>query len=222
MRYGINHLNSINVGALIGGIVVGLVALAAILLALFYLRRRRRREGPKSSANLDAEPKLEPFFSEESLHHQEPQQHVDVVDASGLATTESLVIDPVSAHPPPPPPPPLTSSRSSGREKSQLYIANPSPSQTANPSVTSLARAGSSNESPSDSSRPQIQQTYSVLTDEQADFVNNLYANNVPAEEIARVIKGMMAGEQEPAMDGYDSLPPPTYSRETGDGESGE
>ncbi|KAF9232919.1 hypothetical protein BU15DRAFT_14159, partial [Melanogaster broomeanus] len=40
---------------------------------------------------------------------------------------------------------------------------------------------------------PRAQQTHPVLTDDQADFVNNLYANNVPAAAIARVLERMMA-----------------------------
>lgn len=35
-----------------------------------------------------------------------------------------------------------------------------------------------------------------MLSDDQADFVNNLHANNVPVGAIARVIGRMMAGER--------------------------
>lgn len=56
-----------------------------------------------------------------------------------------------------------------------------------------------------------------MLTDDQADFVNNLYTNNVPAAAIARVIERMMAGERQPVVDGYDSLPPPSYYHGTRD-----
>ncbi|KAF8551862.1 hypothetical protein OG21DRAFT_1524186 [Imleria badia] len=202
--------STINVGVIVGGFVGGLAALVALLLALFYLPKRRRK-APRLSANLDAEPKIEPFFSAESLYHQEAQQHMDVPE---LTTTESLVTDTVSAHAPPQ----LTSSASSPCEKSRLYIANPSSGRLASSSVTSLALAGSSTiVPPSESSRPGVQQTYSILTDDQADFVNNLYANNIPAATIARVIERMMAGERQPEVDGYNYLPPPIYYRGTGD-----
>jgi hypothetical protein len=36
-----------------------------------------------------------------------------------------------------------------------------------------------------------------MLTDDQADFVNNLHANNVPAGAIARVVEKMIAGERQ-------------------------
>jgi hypothetical protein len=68
-----------------------------------------------------------------------------------------------------------------------------------------------------------------MLTDDQADFVNSLYTNNVPAAAIARVIERMMAGERRPAVEGYasgylqperdhirDSAPPPSYDHVTG------
>ncbi|KAF9232916.1 hypothetical protein BU15DRAFT_54534, partial [Melanogaster broomeanus] len=47
------------------------------------------------------------------------------------------------------------------------------------------------------------------LTDDQADFVNSLHANNVPATAIARVIERMMAGERRPTMEGMLQLGDP-------------
>ncbi|KAH0831337.1 hypothetical protein J3R83DRAFT_13988 [Lanmaoa asiatica] len=197
-----------NIGAIVGAVVGGLATLVALSLAIFYFRQRRRHEPQRFSANLGAEPKIEPFFSPDSLYHRSTitEQYTGVPE---LPTTESLVTGPVSAHPPPL----STSSGSSRREKSQLGITNPSTSQLAHANVIST-RAGSS--SPyipglSESSRPRIHQTHSILSDDQADFVNNLYANNVPAGAIARVIERMIAGERQPVVDGYDSLPPPSY-----------
>ncbi|KAF8551860.1 hypothetical protein OG21DRAFT_1466622 [Imleria badia] len=200
-----------NVGAIVGGVVGGLGALVALLLALFYFRRRRPG-APRFSANLDAEPRIEPFFSADSLYPQGSQRQTVV---TAVPTTESLVTGTVSAHAPPH----STSSGSSRREKSQLGITNPSMSQIARSNVTSPSQAGglSSTYSPSEASRPRIQQTHPMLTDDQADFVNNLYTNNVPTAAIARVIERMIAGERQPAVDGYDSLPPPSYYHGTGD-----
>ncbi|KAF8552832.1 hypothetical protein OG21DRAFT_1511006 [Imleria badia] len=202
-----------NVGAIVGGVVGGLAALVALLLALFYLRRRHS-EAPRFGANLEAEPRIEPV-SADSLHHQELQRQTVV---TAVPTTEGLVTGTVSAHA-------LPHSTSSGslssspRGKSQSGTTNLSMSQIASSDVTSPAQAGglSSAYSPSESSRPRIQQTHPMLTDDQVDFVNNLYANNVPAAVIARVIERMMAGERQPAVDGYDSLPPPSYYHGTGD-----
>jgi len=55
-----------------------------------------------------------------------------------------------------------------------------------------------------------------MLTDDQADFVNSLYANSVPAGAIARVIERMIAGEPQPAVDDHDFLAPPSYHHCTG------
>jgi len=55
------------------------------------------------------------------------------------------------------------------------------------------------------------------LTDEQADFVNNLHWNNVPASAIARVMERMMGGggseavEDGPLNDNMESQGPPSY-----------
>ncbi|KAF8557091.1 hypothetical protein OG21DRAFT_1482517 [Imleria badia] len=196
-----------NVGAIVGG---GLAALVA-LLALFYLRRRRH-EDPRFSANLEAESRIEPFFSADSLYHQESQRKTIV---TVVPTTESPMTGTIGAHAPRH----STSSDSSRRGKFQLGIANPSMSQISSSNVTSPAPAGglSSTYFPSKSSRPRIQQTHPMLTDDQADFVNNLYENKVPAAAIVRVIKRIVAGERQPAVDGYDSLPPPSYHHGTSD-----
>ena len=211
-HYGINSRNSTNVGAIVGGVVGGLAALVALFLAIFYLWRRR--EAQRSSVNLDADPKIEPFFSADSLYYQGPQRHTDV---TGLPTTESQVTGAVGARAPPH----STSSGSSRPEKSRLGITNPSTGQIASANTTPPTQAGSSSAhlpgSRPETSRPQVQQTHPMLTDDQADFVNNLYANNVPAGAIARVIERMIAGEPQPVVDGYDSLPPPSYYHGTGD-----
>ncbi|KAF9232910.1 hypothetical protein BU15DRAFT_67037 [Melanogaster broomeanus] len=47
-----------------------------------------------------------------------------------------------------------------------------------------------------------VQQTQPILTDDQADFVNSLHANNVLAAAIARVMQSMMAAERRPAIEG--------------------
>ena len=141
---------------------------------------------------LDAEPKMEPFFSADSLYQQPTTATAEPYsDVLGRPITESLVTGPVSTYT-------LPSSR---LEKSQLRISNASTSQIATASITSPlgTRADSSSTySPdsSDTSRFRIQQTHTMLSDDQADFVNNLHANNVPVGAIARVIGRMMAGER--------------------------
>ncbi|KAF8443763.1 hypothetical protein L210DRAFT_3532158 [Boletus edulis BED1] len=86
-------------------------------------------------------------------------------------------------------------------------------SESSGLSVTSPEQTGSHKipAGPSEITCPRIQQRHSTLTDDQADFVNNLYRNNVPAPAIARVIERMMAGERRPSVDRFDSLPPPSY-----------
>ncbi|KAG8216214.1 hypothetical protein J3R82DRAFT_8247 [Butyriboletus roseoflavus] len=201
-----------NIGAIVGGVLGGLVALCAVL-AIFYLRRRRRHKPQRLSMDLNAEPKTEPFFSADSLYQQPATTTAGpYTGVSGRLTTENLVTGAVSTLAPPQ----STSSGSSRPEKSQLGITNPnqSASHVAAGTTTGTWAGSSSTYAPgsSDTSRARIQQTNAMLSDDQADFVNNLYANNVPAGAIARVIERMMAGEREPAVDGYGSLPPPSYN----------
>ena len=210
----ISILNSTHVGAIVGGIVGGLAALIALFATFYVCRRRRETRGP--NANLNPEPTIEPFFTAESLYHQAPQRYANL---TSRPASESLVTGTVSG----PVPPHSTSSGSSRREKSRLDITNPNPSAsqigssnvTFPPSQAGLSSTFSS--IPSGTSRPQIRQAHPTLTDDQADFVNSLYANNIPAGAIARVIERMIAGEREPAVDGYDSLPPPSYYHGAGD-----
>ncbi|KAF9241348.1 hypothetical protein BU15DRAFT_60973 [Melanogaster broomeanus] len=56
---------------------------------------------------------------------------------------------------------------------------------------------------PSRPQAPSVQQTQPILTDDQADFVNSLHANNVLAAAIVRVLESMMARERRPAIEGY-------------------
>lgn len=198
-KYNINYCNSTHTGAIVGGVIGGVVALA-VLLAIYRWRNRRAQ---KPSIDLDAEPKIEPFLTDQPYYPGSKRYS----SAPQLLKTEGVV---AGAHASPHAAP----SRSSLREKSRTAIANPSVSQIASANSTSPTRAGSSSAySPGSSevSRPRIQQEHPMLTDDQADFVNNLYANNVPAAAIARVIERMIAGERQPVVDGYDSLPPPSY-----------
>lgn len=152
---------------------------------------------------------VEPFVS---AAQRPPVQYTTV---SERTPSESVVTSSFSAQAPPQ----STNSRSFRPDKSQLGVTNSSTSQIAGLSVISPVQGGASSVyTPSEVSRPRIQQSHPSLTDDQADFVNSLYANNVPAGAIARVIERMMAGERHPVVDGYDSLPPPSYYHGTTDG----
>ncbi|KAG6376700.1 hypothetical protein JVT61DRAFT_1716 [Boletus reticuloceps] len=189
-----------NVGAMVGVALGALAGLIALLLVFFYLCRRRR-EPQRLSMNLDADIRIEPF-SADSLYYEWPERRPDVTEHP---TTENLMTGTVGTHAP-------FRSESSGLsgEKSQLGVTHTDTTQIVDSTVTPPG-SHKTPASPSEITCPRIQQTYPTLTDDQADFVNNLYTNNVPAPAIARVIERMMAGERRPSVDRFDSFSPPSY-----------
>ncbi|KAG6380395.1 hypothetical protein JVT61DRAFT_8513 [Boletus reticuloceps] len=183
-----------NVGAMVGVALGALAGLIALLLVIFYLCRRRREPQRLSILDLDADIRIEPF-SADSLYYQWPERRSDVTEHP---TTESLMTGTVSTHAP-------FRSESSGLS-GEIGVTHINTTQIVDSTVTSAKQAGSykTPSGPSEISHP-------TLTDDQADFVNNLYTNNVPAPAIARVIERTMAGERQPSVDGFDSLHPPSY-----------
>ncbi|KAF9225063.1 hypothetical protein BS17DRAFT_879796 [Gyrodon lividus] len=210
----------VNISALVSGVIGGLVALVAIILAILCFRRRRR-------GNRDNKPTIEPFVPADVQQQRNAEWYSNPLTLqttsppTGLPTSRSQERLTSSASSPPP-------------RKSQMGIMDPNTNTVIDGSLSSRSQTSpSSNGYSADSSEPsrprRIQQTHPMLTDDQADFVNNLYTNNVPAAAIARVIERMMAGERRPAVEGYargylqpeqdhrhDSLPPPSYDHVTG------
>ncbi|KAF8452778.1 hypothetical protein L210DRAFT_3437348 [Boletus edulis BED1] len=174
-----------NVGTMVG-VALGALAGLIALLFVFFCLCRRRREPQRLSIDLDSDIRIE-SFSADSLYYQWPERRSDVTEHP---TTESLMTGTVSTH-------------------------APFHSESSDLSVTSSKQAGSykTPSGPSEISHPRIQETHPTLTDDQADFVNNLYTINVPAPAMARVIERMIAGERQPSVDRFDSesLPPPSY-----------
>ncbi|KAF8128429.1 hypothetical protein EV363DRAFT_423432 [Boletus edulis] len=163
------------------GVALGAMAGLIALLLVFFYLCRRRREPQRLSMDLDADIRVEPFSADSLYYQRRP-------DVTAHPTTEKRMTGTVGTHVP-------FRSESSG-------LSVTSPEQTGSHKIP----AG-----PSEITCPRIQQRHSTLTDDQADFVNNLYRNNVPAPAIARVIERMMAGERRPSVDRFDSLPPPSY-----------
>ncbi|KAF9232917.1 hypothetical protein BU15DRAFT_80695 [Melanogaster broomeanus] len=166
-------------GAIVGGFGA-LVALVAIMLVIF--RFRRRGHGNRATIDPDAEPFVPTDVQQRDA--EPPSNHPT------LQITDSSVPAALPAH--------------------QLGIENSNTSNLSNgglsaPPHTDPSSNAFSSEA-SESSRHQarrVEQTQPILTDDQADFVNSLHANSVPATAIARVIERMMAGERRPNTEGY-------------------
>ncbi|KIJ16587.1 hypothetical protein PAXINDRAFT_168653 [Paxillus involutus ATCC 200175] len=212
----------VSIGAIVGGVIGGLLALVAIVLAIVFFRRRRR--GNRGDADLDSEPKIEPFLPPDAEQQRERYSNTAASQSASSPTAfpRSRSQEPLMGSASPP-----------LLRKSQMGLMNPNTSAIPEGGLSTPShRTPSSNATSADSSeppRPRIQQTHPMLTDDQADFVNSLYTNNVPAAAIARVIERMMAGERRPAVEGYasgylqperdhirDSAPPPSYDHVTG------
>ncbi|KAF9232918.1 hypothetical protein BU15DRAFT_67043 [Melanogaster broomeanus] len=201
---------------IVGGVVGGLVALVATILVIFRFRWRGR--GNRATGDPDAEPKLGPFV-------QTDVQQRDAELPSGskhprLQITASSMPARLPAHQPGV----GHSSTSDGTNGGQSAPPYTDPSSNA---LSSEALE------PARTHTRRVPQTQPILTDDQADFVNSLHANNVLAAAIMRVMESMMAGEERPAIegcaaalgslqsehdDGHDteSTPPPSYDHAAG------
>ncbi|KAF9232912.1 hypothetical protein BU15DRAFT_80690 [Melanogaster broomeanus] len=203
----------VNIGPVVGGVVGGLVALVMITLIIFRFRRRGR--GNRATIRLDTEPTVEPFAPIDVQQHDadQPSKHPT------LQTTGSTVPAGLPPH--------------------QSGIGHSSTSGIINGGLSTHPHTDPSFDTfspealePSQPRAPRVQQTQPILTDDQADFVNSLHANHVPAAAIARVMERMMAGERRPAIEGYaaaggslqpghdhshdsESAPPPSYDHVT-------
>ncbi|KIK99729.1 hypothetical protein PAXRUDRAFT_822412 [Paxillus rubicundulus Ve08.2h10] len=197
----------VDVGVVVGSVVGGIAVMITGIIAFLWMRRRRREQ---ETIGLH-------FEGEITAHHPPSNQsrstNVAEVGRSSVRNTESLVSIPLipnrrafSSDQTPGSVPsgqdtiyPFTSSpsNSSGTQdrKTRLVLSN----DVSNPPGIELATyANQGRQFPSEA--PLLPQssgrdTSPSLTDEQADFINSLYNNNVPAAAIARVMERMLADQ---------------------------
>ncbi|KAH7890024.1 hypothetical protein F5I97DRAFT_1924520 [Phlebopus sp. FC_14] len=200
--------SSTNVGPIVGGVLGGLAVVAAGIIAFFCIRRRKSK---KDALDLSSEGVVpyNPHAAYDPPHTSQLPSTITYAD-SGLNNTASLSHMPLSPNrrndssmnvTTPPvasvvtPFTSSTSTSSSGQDrKSRLALVN----DTSDAVLPSSDSALSAAQLPPDSgfSTQNIrshQNPSQSLTDEQADFINTLYNNNVPATAIARVMERMLA-----------------------------
>ncbi|KAH7914048.1 hypothetical protein BJ138DRAFT_1123819 [Hygrophoropsis aurantiaca] len=236
-----------NTAAIVGAIVAAVAVIIVIAFAVLYFRRRKRRQRGGSEIDLVSEPKMTPYNSYSAYDPlnggTSPTGRTIPDTATNLSTTSVLspnrrfdFREGIPARPP------ATSSGSSGSysrdRKGRLALSNdpdgaipPAPISFVERSTTSSNQPAPSPPTPSPpapsepTTSPQTtrRDLSPALTDEQADFINSLYTNNVPAAAIARVMERMLAdrGSAQPDWENESRLSraftitaPPAYEYE--------
>ncbi|KAH7928206.1 hypothetical protein BV22DRAFT_1044868 [Leucogyrophana mollusca] len=225
-----------NIGAVVGGVVAGIAVIVAAVFALMFFRRRKR--SGNQMVDLHSEPKVTPY---DPYAAYDPPPHSTSPTARTIADTLSTtsILSPnrrnengdVTQARLPPTPTPFTSSASSSSipqdRKSRLALANDvdgtSAAFSAGHAAGPAPSVSQSSSEPAQSPQTARQALSPSLTDEQADFINSLYNNNVPAAAIARVMERMLADrgsglnewETETRLSrAYSTTAPPAYEFE--------
>jgi hypothetical protein len=194
---------STDIGTIVGGVIAAVALIVATVLAFLWIRRRRRH--PPEAVELYSDCSSPPFTPHTAYNP--------------LFTDAAGTYDPYAGHNPPtnntarnnPIPSPSTELSPfvplvPNRLDSPAVQRTPSmdediltpfttTSNTSNSSGTHSKTRGVQSNDPANapSSQPQIgRDTSPLLTDEQADFINSLHHNNVPAAAIARVMERML------------------------------
>ncbi|KIJ63299.1 hypothetical protein HYDPIDRAFT_41144 [Hydnomerulius pinastri MD-312] len=194
-----------DIGAIVGGVIGGIAVIMAGIIAFFCMRRRRSSD----MIDLNAEAKVAPYdpsaaYDPPSNQFQSTHGLTSRGTIHNTASLSSVPLAPNRRDPSvdqlsgPNVVSPFTSSasNSSGYQdrdrKSRLVLSNDTPSPASAPSGA-YADPGSQS-SPETVLSPQSarRDLSPSLTDEQADFINSLYNNNVPAAAIARVMERML------------------------------
>ena len=209
-----------------GGVVGGVVGLLALIgLALFCFRRRRRQHlqtlnerpnplflpQPEARFTNGADgASVDPFASSAALSANRPPRPLQSWTDSETGSTPNLAARDASN------PSPITNFSHTRATSS----ANDSATSSAPVTIGVVAAAATPQVTyPNEKSRPApgggtLQQVptagldvpharpNAILTDDQADFVNSLFNNNVPAPVVARVLERMIANPQGASITG--------------------
>jgi hypothetical protein len=195
----------VDLGAIVGGVVGGIALIIAGIIAFLLIRRRRKGQ---ETIDLNSEDEITAYLPPSN---QSRSTNVAEVGRNSVRNADSLASIPLipnrrafSSDQTPGSVPsgqdtiyPFTSSpsNSSGTQdrKTRLVLSNDIP----NPPGIELATYADQGRqfSPETPLLPQSsgRDMSPSLSDEQADFINSLYNNNVPAAAIARVMERMLA-----------------------------
>jgi hypothetical protein len=209
-----NATNSTDLGAIIGGVIGGLVVLIAIVTGLLWSRRNQHK---RETVGLDPESKLVIHDSRSigegrsrpypPLHSAHATQTATTIPPNppDLPSTQIIEQNLISLHYLEPTNlelPVALANASSGLNASLSWdetVANKQPSAILAPLPPSPSVALSNEAS---STREPIHSTASApenvsntqLTDEELDLLSRLSSDNVPARDIARLVQRMRAG----------------------------
>lgn len=191
---------STDISAIVGGVIGGIALLVAGVLAFLWIRRRRGH--PPEMIDLCSDSASPPphsaYLSTGTAETCDPYSGYDPPTNGGLTPSRSTEFSPLIA---------LAPSRlgssavqhapnvpSAGQDILIPFMTSPTTSDssgTLGKPRPELSNDAANAPSPS-SSR---QDTSPLLTDEQADFINSLHRNNVPAAAIARVVERMLVDQ---------------------------
>ena len=179
--------SSSDTGIIVGGVLGGVALMIIGALAILLLRQKKRQ----NKVHLTVETEVRPFDPHplyDPPHPGAQSSHRPESDHNTMHNSSSPPLVPSRRHPSIDqmnviaPFPSSQGSSSSGRGRKQLLgLSN-----------TSSSRLPDDNRSAPSSTSPRgnIPPTF---TDEQADFINGLYNNNLPAAAVARVMERMLA-----------------------------
>ena len=176
--------SSSDTGIIVGGVLGGVALVIIGVLAVLFLRRKKRQ----NKVDLTAETEVRPFDPHALYDPPYQSSHRPGSGRNTMHNSSSPPLVPNRRHPSIDqvnviaPFPSSQGSSSSRRDRKQLLgLSNDSSSPLPDDSQSAPS---------STSPRGDIPPT---LTDEQADFINGLYNNNVPAAAVARVMERMLA-----------------------------
>ncbi|KIM76050.1 hypothetical protein PILCRDRAFT_657189 [Piloderma croceum F 1598] len=187
---------SIPTGAIVGGVVVGLVAVAAFILLLLYSRSRpTQRNGNlvRRKTEIDPEPTVAPL---QSLPY--PTAEVRPPSRATLPFTSSTAFNPEALYGYSSTPSAVQSGHMQSIATSHdittpsVTALDPSERFSAN-SSSFITRSVTRSPSPSHGAetQPLLPAAASRLTGEQLDLIHDMYSLNVPVADIASVMERM-------------------------------